>query len=70
MQTKFENEEYQIFAGLYFDDAGNGIDITVRKNCSDMGFGWHYNIYTGIIFLTVPFVCVNIYTPFYIPEED
>ena len=65
MRSYFDNEEYEINTGVLADDGEWGIGVTLRKNGSNIGLGWHFNAYIGILELYFPFVIIGIHTPFY-----
>ena len=69
MQTSLKNEKYEVNAHLYTENGDWGVEFCVRKNCSDIGFGWHYSAFTGILGLYLPFIIINIHIPFYIADD-
>jgi len=68
MRSYFDNEEYEINTGVFTDNEDWGVGVTLRKNGSDIGFGWHFNVYVGILELYIPFVIIGIHTPFYVED--
>ena len=70
MQTSLKNEKYEVTASLIAENGDWGIALCIRKNCSDIGFGWHYSVFTGILGLYLPFIIIIIHTPFVVQEDD
>lgn len=69
MKASLRSEKYEVNASLLTEDEQWGIAVCIRKNCSDIGFGLHYSVFTGIIGIYLPFVIANIHTPFYVAED-
>jgi len=70
MSITFRNEEFEFGISATTKDEEWGLDIVVRKNATDIGFGFNYNIYNGIISIYFPFVIVNIGIPFHLDDGD
>jgi hypothetical protein len=65
MRSHFENEEYEINAGVLTDNEQWGVSVCIRKNGSDIGLGFHFSVFIGVLQLYLPFVIIGIHTPFY-----
>lgn len=64
------NEKYEVNASLTTKNADWCIALCIRKNGSDIGFGWHYSVFAGILGVYLPFIILNIHTPFVVQEDD